>query len=342
MEFTPRRSNNMAKPEDFPLYDNLALDFLDYLKTEKGSSPHTLRNYRQALGRFVLWLRRYETNPSDPKAPGVGWEKIQTSQIREYLQSFLELSSKDSRFALYQKLNLRPLGRASVLLQLSALRSFYKFLIRKKSFEVSPLKGLKTPKKERRLPIFLQEKEIERLLEAPLRLKRPRYAEWQKWRDKAILETLYSCGLRIHELMNLNHENLDLLNRSVRVRGKGKYERIVPIGGLALQAIQSYLKLRDQKKGGQALFVGKHGERISNRGLQRILKPYLKFTGLNPRLSPHKLRHSFATHLLNRGADLRSVQQLLGHKRLGTTQIYTHVSTERMKKIYDGSHPRAK
>ncbi len=330
------------KPEDFPLYDPLALDFLDYLKAERGASGNTLRNYRQALGRFILWLRRQDSNPARADALGVPWRELKMPLMREYLQSFLELPQQDPRLKRFRELKLFPLSRASVLLHLSALRSFYKFLMRKKEFANNPMRGLLTPKKERSLPVFLQEKELERLMEAPLRLRRPRYAEWQKWRDKAILETLYSCGLRVHELARLNREDMDSLGETVRVRGKGGRERMVPIGRFAIHAIQTYLKLRKSCGRNEPLFIGRDGKRISTRGLQRILKPYLKHVGLDPHITPHKLRHSFATHLLNRGADLRSVQQMLGHKRLGTTQIYTHVSTERMKKVYDEAHPRAK
>lgn len=330
------------KPEQFPLQDDLALDFLDYLKGERSVSVYTIRNYRQAIGRFVIWMRRHEAKPLDADRRGIDWKSIKVATLREYLQSFLELPKSDPRFEKFQQLRLDPLNRSSVLLHLSALRSFYKFLIRRKGFIENPMRGLKTPKKEKKLPIFLQEEEIEKLLEAPLKMKRPRYEEWQKWRDKAILETLYSSGLRIHELAGLDQEDVDHMGETVRVAGKGGRERIVPMGRFAINAIQTYLKLVELKGKDEPLFVGRDRKRISTRGLQRILKPYLKHVGLDPHLSPHKLRHSFATHLLNRGADLRSVQQMLGHKRLGTTQIYTHVSTDRMKKVYDESHPRAK
>lgn len=330
------------KPEIFPVYDHLALDFLDDLRIGRGVSPNTIRNYRQALGRLIVWMRRNEANPFRKDGSGIPWENLKTSVMREYLQSFLKLPSSDSRYSRFQKLKLQPLSRSSVLLHLSALRSFYRFLMRKKELTNNPMDGLFTLKKERRLPIYLQEREVELLLEAPLKMARPRYKEWQKWRDKAILETLYSCGLRIHELKGLNQQDIDVFNKTARVMGKGKRERIVPIGRPALAAIRAYLDLRSDGQDGGSLFVGRDGKRISLRGLQRILKPYLKYAGLNPRLTPHKLRHSFATHLLNRGADLRSVQQMLGHKRLSATQIYTHVSTERMKKVYDEAHPRAR
>ena len=339
-------TRSSKKPEDFPLTDSLALDFLDYLEAERGASPHTLRNYRQALGRFVLWTRRHE---KDPRAEGnarkisvVGWASLTPVVVREYLRTFSEPAPGDPRRERMRELKLLPLSRASVLLHLSALRSFYRFLARRKDFKSNPLKSIVPMKRQRRLPAFLQESEVERLLEAPLKLKRPRYADWQRWRDKAILETFYSSGLRIQELARLGIDNLDRVSEIVRVTGKGRRERIVPVGRFALQAIDTYLKFRGDGKSGDPLFVGRDRKRLSVRGIQRLIKPCLTHAGLDPGLSPHKLRHSFATHLLNRGADLRSVQQLLGHRRLGTTQIYTHVSTERMKKVYDDAHPRAK
>lgn len=337
-----RFKENFQKSENFPLSDGLALDFLDYLKMERGASLNTLRNYRQALGRFVLWTRRHEANPLRKEGSSVPWNDFKTQTMRDYLQSFLEISPKDPRFARFRELKLAALGRNSVLLHLSALRSFYKFLARRKGMEVNPMKGLKTPKKQTRLPKFFQEREMENLLEAPLKMKRPRYEAWQKWRDKAILETLYSCGLRIHELAGMVRSDLEAKGRVLRVMGKGKRERLVPMGRPALEALNVYLSLRPSCGPNDPLFVGRNGARISVRGLQRMLKPYLLHVGLDPKMTPHKLRHSFATHLLNRGADLRSVQQMLGHKRLGTTQIYTHVSTDRMKKVYDEAHPRAR
>jgi integrase/recombinase XerC len=175
-------------------------------------------------------------------------------------------------------------------------------------------------------------------------MPRPRYEPWQAMRDKAILELLYSCGLRIHEMTALNLSDIDLqsTNPHLRVLGKGRKERLVPVGSHAINAIKNYLELRGDHGRASPLFVGRDQTRLSIRGVQRLLKPYLRHAGLDHRITPHKLRHSFATHLLNRGADLRSVQQMLGHKRLGTTQVYTHVSTERMKEIYDQAHPRAK
>ncbi|MCC7518937.1 MAG: tyrosine recombinase XerC [Verrucomicrobiae bacterium] len=329
-------------PEHFPLNDGLGLDFLDELRAGRGASPRTIRNYRQALGRFVLWLRRHTADPRDPKLPGVDWKGLSPADLREYLRTFVESDPRDPRAPRLRQLGLAPLGRASVLLHLSALRSFFRFLERHKGFEVAALKGLASPKRPRRLPVFLQEGEVERLLEAPLKMKRPRYALWQRWRDRAILETLYGCGLRVQELAGLRRRDVDLVGDTARVFGKGARERIVPLGRFAVHAIRAYLGLRGEGRGEEALFVGRDGQRLGARGVQRLLKPLLRHAGLSVALTPHKLRHSFATHLLDRGADLRSVQQMLGHRRLGTTQMYTHVTADRMKKAYAAAHPRAK
>jgi site-specific recombinase XerD len=328
--------------EQFPLHDGLGLDFLDDLRAGRGASPKTVRNYRQALGRFVLWFRRHSANPRDPKLPGVDWKSLKTADLREYLQTFAEPDTRDPRAPRLKQLGLRPLGRASVLLQLSALRSFFRFLDRRKAIPSVAMKGLSSPKRARKIPIFLQEGDVERLLDAPLKMKRPRYEEWQRCRDRAILEILYGCGLRVQELAGLRKRDMDLVGETARVFGKGARERIVPMGRHAVQAIRTYLGLREDLCGEDILFVGRDGKGLSARGVQRLLKPLLRHAGLSMTLTPHKLRHSFATHLLDRGADLRSVQQMLGHRRLGTTQIYTHVTAERMKKAYDAAHPRAK
>jgi len=329
-------------PEKFPLHDGLGLDFLDDLRSGRGGSSRTVRNYRQALGRFVLWLRRHAANPRDPSLPGVDWKALRPVDLREYLQTFAEPDARDPRAPRLKQLGLRPLSRASVLLHLSAIRSFFRFLDRRKGLEIAAIQGLASPKRPRRLPVFLQEGEVERLLEAPLTMKRPRYAPWQRWRDRAILETLYGCGLRVRELADLRRRDVDLVGDTVRVFGKGARERIVPVGRFAAHAIRSYLDLRGGLRGEEFLFAGRGGARLGVRGVQRLLKPLLRHAGLSMALTPHKLRHSFATHLLDRGADLRSVQQMLGHRRLGTTQVYTHVTADRMKKAYDAAHPRAK
>jgi integrase/recombinase XerC len=243
------------------------------------------------------------------------------------------------------------LARAAIQLRFCALRTFYKFLIRHGTVAVSPIKNLSLPKMGKRSPKFLTAQQMKDLLEAPLKLlpsdtQHPKRAELllASRRDVAILETIYSCGLRISELCGLQAADIDRNERLVRVRGKGKKERLIPIGETALNAIRVYWDLLPQHPAGVApVFLANAGKRtpVSARLLQLRLKKHLATSGLDPNLTPHKLRHSYATHLLDAGADLRSVQELLGHAHLVTTQVYTHVTTERLKRAYDAAHPRA-
>jgi integrase/recombinase XerC len=304
--------------------------FLAHLATDRGASIYTQRNYRQALAEFSRWHR--EERKSAPV-----WERLQRDDFRAYL-----------RF-----LGRNHLSRAATQLRFSALRTFCKFLMRHGRIEVLPVKNLSLPKVEKRLPRFLTKQQMEALLLAPARL-----LESQKQkkgpgrpvspgvclRDIAVLETIYSCGLRISELCGLRVEDIDFQEQIVRVRGKGKKERLVPVGGPALQAIQNYwAALLTPPAGAQPVFRAdtRKAAPLSPLQLSRRLKTYLAIAGLDPGLTPHKLRHSYATHLLDAGADLRSVQELLGHAHLITTQVYTHVTTERLKKAYDAAHPRA-
>jgi integrase/recombinase XerC len=300
--------------------------FFEHLATDRGASTYTQRNYRQALTEFCRWHGEERKNPPI-------WNRLQRDDFRAYL-----------RF-----LGRQQLGRAAIQLRFCALRTFYKFLIRHGEASVSPIKNLSLPKIGRRLPGFLTPKQMSDLLEAPLKIptaaaKDPQVAEQLTRRDVAILETIYSCGLRISELCGLQAEDLDWSSRSVRARGKGKKERIIPIGDTALEAIRNYWQLLPHTPGGDSpVFCSRSSmlRPVSPRDLQLRLKKYLAIAGLDPRLTPHKLRHSYATHLLDAGADLRSVQELLGHAHLVTTQVYTHVTTERLKKAYDKAHPRA-
>ncbi|HEX4349199.1 MAG TPA: tyrosine-type recombinase/integrase, partial [Verrucomicrobiae bacterium] len=245
------------------------------------------------------------------------------------------------------------LSRSATQLRFSALRTFYKFLIRHGAVETMPIKNLSLPKLEKRLPRFLTKQQMEDLLAAPAKLLetqqqkkgpgRPISAEVCR-RDVAVLETIYSCGLRISELCGLRVEDINFAEQIVRVRGKGKKERLVPVGEPALKAIDNYwAQLLDPPLGVQPVFRADTNKAspLSPLQLSRRLKNYLVVAGLDPHLTPHKLRHSYATHLLDAGADLRSVQELLGHAHLATTQVYTHVTTERLKKAYDAAHPRA-
>ena len=312
-----------------PVDDSWIKEFLTHLATDRGASVYTQRNYRQALEEFWRWHKEERQSPP-------AWEKLQRDDFRGFV-----------RF-----LGRQNLSRAAVQLRFSALRTFYKFLIRHGAVASTPIKGLALPKLEKRLPRYLTAKQMEDLLVAPLEcLVTPKQKSAGRpisvaacYRDVAILETIYSCGLRISELCGLVAGDIDWNEQLVRVRGKGKKERLVPIGATALQAIQKYWSLLRQPPSGTApVFVGekKQPARVSPVNLARRLKKYLALAGLDPSLTPHKLRHSYATHLLDAGADLRSVQELLGHAHLVTTQVYTHVTTERLKKAYDAAHPRA-
>ena len=304
--------------------------FLAHLATDRGASIYTQRNYRQALTEFARW------HLTERKAPA-GWEKLQRDDFRSFLR-FLGRSQ---------------LSRAATQLRFSALRTFYKFLMRHGQVETLPIKNLSLPKAPKRLPKFMTIQQMADLLAAPAKLLaaqkdkkgvgRPISAEVCR-RDVAVLETIYSGGLRVSELCGLRVEDIDFNERIIRVRGKGKKERLVPVGEPALRAIQSYWNsLCQPPSRAQPVFRAdtRKAAPLSPLQLARRLKNYLSIAGLDPALTPHKLRHSYATHLLDAGADLRSVQELLGHAHLITTQAYTHVTTERLKRAYDAAHPRA-
>jgi integrase/recombinase XerC len=334
-----RHDPNKGNPE---IGDQWIRKFLAHLATDRGASVYTQRNYRDALNEFVRWHReeRGQSAFADKSAParqGPAWEKLQRDDFRSYL-----------RF-----LGRNYLGRAATQLRFSALRTFYKFLIRHGVVGASPVKNLALPKPARRLPKYLTPQQILDLLAAPIQLLatqkhkkgpgRPISAA-VCLRDVAVLETIYSCGLRVSELCGLRAEDVDWSEHLVRVRGKGKKERLVPIGEPALRAIQNYWRtLKQPPAGASSVFFAdtKKTAPLQPVQISRRLKQYLVIAGLDPALTPHKLRHSYATHLLDAGADLRSVQELLGHAHLITTQVYTHVTTERLKKAYDAAHPRA-
>ena len=298
------------------LADALADGFLNYLRIERNASPLTLRNYAAEIEAYRAW--------HDGKTKTqVDWAQVDAFQVRSYLVHLSE----------------RQYDRTTIHLKISALRSFFRWLVRSERMKQNPVVGLTLPKLQRKLPKFLTIQQIEALLNAPLAEKKPE-SQLAVWRDKAILEVLYSGGLRIHELTGLNDDDLDILGEVARVRGKGKKERLTPLGAPAIEAVQKYLELRRRTARGP-LFVNRFGGRLTMRSVQRMLKKYLLAAGLDPSLTPHKLRHSFATHMLDAGADLRSVQELLGHASLSTTQIYTHITPERLKKVYDKAHPRA-
>lgn len=316
--------------EKIVIRDEWVRQFLTHLATDRGASEFTQRNYRQALAEFARWHFMERKAAAD-------WAALQRDDFRAYL-----------RF-----LGRNHLSRAATALRFSALRTFYKFLMRHGVVAALPIKNLSLPKAPQRLPKFLTIQQMKDLLDAPGKLfaaqkdrqgpGRPVSAEVCR-RDVAVLETIYSCGLRVSELCGLRVDDVNFNEQLLRVRGKGKKERLLPVGGPALRAIQNYWAvLAAPPTGAQPVFCADTKKRAPlNCGqLARRLKNYLVVAGLDPAFTPHKLRHSYATHLLDAGADLRSVQELLGHAHLITTQVYTHVTTERLKKAYDSAHPRA-
>ncbi len=293
--------------------DKLADEFLEFMEVERRSSERTLTNYELALRQFREW-----------REPFKGWSELTADDFRAYL---FDLMKKDR-------------GRATIRLQFAAMRSFFKWLTRRRGWKTNPLLEVQLPKREKKLPVVLTVTQIEQMLTLPLtQEKSKRDAVWAPERDAAILELFYSTGMRLSELTALNVEDIDTYTETVRVFGKGKKERLCPVGSKALEAVQRYRAKAGVHDG--ALFRSKLGTRITTQAVDDVVSKYWRASGLPVHLTPHKFRHSFATHLLNNGADLRSVQELLGHASLSTTQIYTHVSTQRMKEVYEASHPRA-
>lgn len=292
--------------------DRFIEKFLRYLEIEKNFSGHTILNYKLDLFDFKKFLK-------DSPVEGVDY-----LSLRKYL-AYLKGNNLTNR---------------TISRRLSCLRSFFKFLFREGLIKNNPTLMLSTPKQDKLLPIFLTEDEVVKLIEAPsadtvLGL-----------RDRAILETLYSTGMRVSELVSLDIDNIDFVSTTVKnVLGKGKKERSLPLGNRALSAINKYLSNRNSHKKKiketNILFLNKNNGRITDKGIRKIINKYIHKASLKSGISPHTLRHSFATHLLNGGADLRSVQELLGHANLSTTQIYTHLTTDKLKSVYDKAHPRA-
>ena len=319
-------------------------EFVDYLTYEKHFSGHTIKCYSADLSQYAGWLVRTTESENGESHPGQGYVDSGNggTGVAVATDPSAVLTGVDvgviRTFMAY--LTEQNYSKATSARKLATLRSFYKFLVRRGHVETSPVAAIRTPKQEKRLPRFLSAEQITILLNCPS----PN--DMLGARDRAILETLYSSGLRVSELVALNLSDVDFLGEVLHVRGKGKKERLAPVGASSLQALQRYLMFRDAdpRKGTfdqQALFVNKHGQRLSTRSVRRKLDKYLLKAGLDPRISPHTLRHSFATHMLNNGADLRVVQELLGHQSLSTTQVYTHLTTNKMKEAYEQAHPRS-
>lgn len=292
--------------------------FLRYLKVERNCSDLTIKSYREDLE--LLWQYLTDSFGQAPQPSA-----ITPLDLRTYVSAMHEAGY----------------AKSSVSRRLASLRSYFRFAQREGLCDSNPAKPLRNPRRDRKLPHFLSSREIGKLLSAPPK------SDPMGLRDRAILETLYSAGLRVSELVGINSDDLDLEDGLVRVRGKGKRERLAPLGRFAVKAIRDWLRKRQpangqSKKEASAVFLNKFGKRLTTRSVARMLEKYLKLTGLDLRTSPHTLRHSFATHLLDGGADIRSVQELLGHKSLVTTQIYTHVSTAGLRQAYEKAHPRAR
>jgi integrase/recombinase XerC len=279
----------------------------DYLaRLEETSSPHTLRAYRQNLQAFLEWC----------DAEGLTDARRITHR---HLRGFLV------------ELNRRGVARATVGRYLAAVRSFTRYLLREGVVQRDPGSAVRTPAQRRALPVHLSEEEVDRLIGAA-----------DGARDHAILECLYGGGLRVSELVGLDRDDIDLSRGIARVRGKGAKERLCPLGGAATRALRAWFKVRPPAEDARPVFLNAKGGRLTARSVHRVIRACAGRAEVDARTSPHTLRHSFATHMLDRGADLREVQELLGHKNIATTQIYTHVSVERLKKVYESAHPRAR
>jgi len=287
-------------------------DFYDYLRWGKNLSSHTVRGYISDIEDFLKFL--------EEKSKKI--EEIEYSLIREYLATVLKKGRKHSTLAR----------------KISSLRCFFRFLLSRGILTNFPISALRGPRIRRKIPSYLEEEEVEKLLNVVAG------EGFFLQRDRAALELLYATGIRIAEMVGLDLNDVDFMSELARVKGKRGKERLVPVGKYALRALKEYLKWREEKASPEmkALFLNKFGERISDRSLRKRLKLYLDRVEILKPITPHTLRHSFATHLLNRGADLRSVQELLGHERLSTTQIYTHITPRHLKEIYQRSHPRAR
>ncbi len=289
--------------------------YISYLQVERNVSPYTVRNYTTDLLGFFQFLRTRGIS---------SLEEIDKRVLRDYLSHLMA----------------QGFAKGSIARKLSAIRSFYRYLLREKVISTSPLATTSSPKLDKRLPSFLTQKEAKQLLEAP-GLSTP-----QGQRDRALMELLYASGLRVSELVNINLEQVNLDSCEIRVWGKGSKERMVLMGKPAAQALQTYLNQGRPgligKKQTSALFLNRYGERLRERRVQKLLEKYASLAGIDKRVYPHMLRHTFATHLLDGGADLRVVQELLGHANLSSTQIYTHVTRSQAKKVYLSAHPMAR
>jgi len=287
--------------------------FLSYLKYEKNASPHTIKSYKTDLNQLAEFL----------KEKGILLREVDNVLLRGFLA----------------RLHERKEMKSTVARKLASVRSFLQFCVKRKWLEDNPAKVVSTPKQERRIPSFLSEEEVANFLELPHSNK------ILDLRDKAVLEFLYATGVRVSELVGINLEDISLEERLIRVKGKGKKERLLPFGKKAEESLMKYLRGRSSINKGRidqkALFLNYRGQRLAPRSVERIIDKYIRLSALKRKISPHSFRHSFASHLLSRGADLRVIQELLGHESLATTQKYTHLDLAQLVKVYRKSHPRS-
>jgi site-specific recombinase XerD len=318
------------------LADSILASFFKYIKAEKGSSAHTINSYYLDICQFARI-----TEDLDLSEKSFNWPTLTTSKARIYIA----------------ELQQQELSKSSILRKTSAMRSYYKYLVREGIASSNPFDGLKGARKEKNLPQIMSINDVDKLLKAPLEYWTLLYAgqsterqasgQFSARRDTAVLEVIYSGGMRINEAISLNLSDIDTLSQTVKVLGKGNKQRICMLGKPATKALRRYITLREQYcqkadfKQGPVFINQRDANRITARSIQRNFKHYTTQAGLSPELTPHKLRHSFATHLLDAGADLRTVQEMLGHSSLSTTQIYTHITPERLLEVYSKAHPHA-
>lgn len=299
--------------------------FIHFLSAEKNASPHTCRCYQKDLREFEEFLKGQEAQRGSEV--DLDWSQVDRLTIRKYLS------------VLYRKNK-----KSSIARKLSTLRSFFRYLVREKLVPTNPAKIVSTPKVEKPLPKTLTVDETFQILDSsvsPMEEISDNEAKVRILRDRAILELLYSSGLRVGELVGLNLKHLNINLEIVRVMGKGRKERIVPVGGKAIEALKSYLESRGDPDDEEPLFLNSRGGRLTSRSVERLVKKYTRASGIVRKVSPHSLRHSFATHLLDAGADIREIQEMLGHASLSTTQRYIHLSPGKLMEVYDKSHPRS-
>ncbi len=338
----------MNTPADRPeLRLPIVKAFLDHLLEERAFSPYTAKCYGVDLRQYTTWLSEEAALDVDDAAEAQAWARVQVDTpaddvvgtVPVTMTSLVLEADVDRIRAFLGNLSETGYSAATMARKIATLRSFHKWLQRFGVISTNPMTLIRTPKQSKRLPKAITVNDVERLLAAP-DANTPLGC-----RDRAMLETLYSTGIRVSELVGINLGDVDEPGQALMVRGKGKRERIVPLGSHALRAISDWIAMRDRVgRAGEStspLFINRDGGRISTRSVRRKLSKYLEKAGLDPSISPHTLRHSFATHLLDNGADLRAVQELLGHRSLSTTQVYTHLTTTRMQQAYDAAHPRA-